>query len=220
MYLQNLAMHFFPHYCICFQKVLQSGLGSMQGNLFFWTHKRNECTHKAKFWGSMLPKNFSLGTFHNDFFHFMTFPSVYLSLRIRHLTRMRVVGVTQIGNTKCVRCLCCKSTSYASRICPLNGDFSDCYLNAEWRGRSCVEVSKIRVSGCARCTQSWVFFKTFKIQFFCCFITRRVWMLQQWSLYEVIEDILPFVLNTKRPLSDIWLLIYRQNTFGCFLKKI
>ena len=43
--------------------------------------------------------------------------------------------------------------------------------------------------------------------------------LQQWSLYEVIEDILPFVLNTKRPLSDIWLVSYKQNSFGCFLKK-
>ena len=42
--------------------------------------------------------------------------------------------------------------------------------------------------------------------------------LQQWSLYEVIEDIMPFVLNTKRPLSVIWLLRYKQNTFGCFRK--
>ena len=40
--------------------------------------------------------------------------------------------------------------------------------------------------------------------------------LRQWSLYEVIEDILPFVLNTKRPLSNIWLLSYKQNSFGCF----
>ena len=30
--------------------------------------------------------------------------------------------------------------------------------------------------------------------------------------YEVIEDILPFVLNTKWPLSNIWLLRYKQNT--------
>ena len=29
--------------------------------------------------------------------------------------------------------------------------------------------------------------------------------LQQWSLYEVIQNILPFVLNTKRPLTDILL---------------
>ena len=60
------------------------------------------------------------------------------------------------------------------------------------------------------------FFKTFKTQHFCCFITRLVKKLQQWSLYEVIEDTLPFVLNTKRPLSDIWLLSYKQNSFGCF----
>ena len=35
----------------------------------------------------------------------------------------------------------------------------------------------------------------------------------------MIEDILPFVLNTKRPLSDIWLLRYKQNSFGCFREK-
>ena len=39
-------------------------------------------------------------------------------------------------------------------------------------------------------------------------------------IYEVIEDILPFVLNTKRPLSDIWLLSYEQNNFGCFSIKM
>ena len=33
------------------------------------------------------------------------------------------------------------------------------------------------------------------------------------DLYEVIEDILLFVLNTKQPLS------YKQKSFGCFLKK-
>ena len=43
--------------------------------------------------------------------------------------------------------------------------------------------------------------------------------LQQCSSYEVIEDILPFVLNTKRPLSDTWLLSYEQNSFGCFFEK-
>ena len=59
-----------------------------------------------------------------------------------------------------------------------------------------------------------------KYSFFCCFITQLVKKLQQRSLYKVIEDILPFVLNTKRPLSDIWLLSYKQNSFGCFLKKI
>ena len=35
-----------------------------------------------------------------------------------------------------------------------------------------------------------------------------------------VEDILSFVLNTKRPLSDIWLLSYKQNSFGCFFDKI
>ena len=38
-----------------------------------------------------------------------------------------------------------------------------------------------------------VFSKMFKIQLFCCFITQLVKMLQQWSLCDVIEDILPFV---------------------------
>ena len=58
-----------------------------------------------------------------------------------------------------------------------------------------------------------------RIHFFCCFITQLVKKLQQWCLYEVIEGILPFVLNTKRPLSDIWLLSYKPNSFGCFLKR-
>ena len=59
----------------------------------------------------------------------------------------------------------------------------------------------------------------FKIQLFCGFITQLVKKLQQWSFYEVIEDPLPFVLNTKRPMSDIWLLRCKQNSFGCFCKK-
>ena len=60
-------------------------------------------------------------------------------------------------------------------------------------------------------------FSTFsKYSFLCCFITQLIKKLQQWSLYEVIKDILPFVLNTKRPLSDIRLLRYKQNSFGCF----
>ena len=65
-----------------------------------------------------------------------------------------------------------------------------------------------------------VFSRTFKIQLFGCFVTQLVKKLQQWSLYDVIEDILPFVLNTKRPLSDIWLLRYKQNSFGCLKKKL
>ena len=63
-------------------------------------------------------------------------------------------------------------------------------------------------------------FKIFKIQLFLLLYYSACKKLQQWSLYEVIEDILPFVLNIKQPLSDIWLLSYKQNTFGCFLKKL
>ena len=62
------------------------------------------------------------------------------------------------------------------------------------------------------------FFKIFKILIFV--ITQLVKKLQQWSSDEVIEDILPFVLNTKRLLSDIRLLRYKQNSFGCFAKNI
>ena len=60
-------------------------------------------------------------------------------------------------------------------------------------------------------------FMIFTILF--CFITQLIKRLQQWSLNEVIEDIRPFILNTKRPLSDIWLLRYKQNSFGCFRKN-
>ena len=73
--------------------------------------------------------------------------------------------------------------------------------------------------GKGRLFRSWAQMKRyimFKIQRFCCFITQLVKMLQQWSLHDLIEDILPFVLNTKRPLSDIWLLRYKQYSFGCF----
>ena len=55
---------------------------------------------------------------------------------------------------------------------------------------------------------------------FFCLVTQRVQKQGHWSLYEVIEDILPFVLNTKRSLSDIWPLSYKRNSFGCFLKKL
>ena len=64
-----------------------------------------------------------------------------------------------------------------------------------------------------------VFSQIHEIQHFCCCLTWLVEKLQQWSLYEVIEDILPLVLNIKRPLNDIWLLSYEQNSLGCFLKK-
>ena len=63
------------------------------------------------------------------------------------------------------------------------------------------------------------FFNIIKILLFGGFITQLVKKLQQWSLCEMIEDVLPFVLNTKQPLSDIWLLRYKQNSFGCFKKK-
>ena len=39
-------------------------------------------------------------------------------------------------------------------------------------------------------------------------------------LYKVVVDILPFVLNTKQPLSNILLLSYKQNSLGCFFYKI
>ena len=64
-----------------------------------------------------------------------------------------------------------------------------------------------------------VFTIFFKIQLLSCFITQLVKKLLQRSLYEVIEDILPFVLNTKRPLSDIWLLRNKQNRIPIFSKK-
>ena len=66
-----------------------------------------------------------------------------------------------------------------------------------------------------------VFSKLLKYSFICCFITHLFKRKpQQWSSYKVIEDILPLVLNSKWPLSDIWLLSYEQNNFGCFLKKL
>ena len=83
------------------------------------------------------------------------------------------------------------------------------------------KISGLRSNlGCAPYSQSWVFFffKMFRIHLFC-FITQLVKKLLQWSLYEVIEDILPFVLNTKQPLNDIWLLRYKHKSFGVFEKK-
>ena len=74
--------------------------------------------------------------------------------------------------------------------------------------------------GCIQKKQNSVFFPYFpKYSILVAGISQLVKKLQQWSLYEVIEDILPFVLNTKRPLSDIWLLRYKQNKFGRFRKK-
>ena len=94
-------------------------------------------------------------------------------------------------------------------------------LPIHWRVIEWGVFFKLLFLRCAWTPKFGCFFKVFKIQcFFCCFITQLVKKLQQRSLYKVIEDILPFVLNTKRPLSDIWLLSYKQNSFGCFLKKI
>ena len=75
------------------------------------------------------------------------------------------------------------------------------------------------MQGVHRTPKIGCFFQIYEIQHFCRFITQLVKKLQQWSIYEVIEDILPFVLNTKRPLSDIWLLRYKQNSLGCFEKN-
>ena len=66
---------------------------------------------------------------------------------------------------------------------------------------------------------SWVFFKMLKILHFGYFITQLVKNIRQVSLYDVIKNILTFILNTKRPLSDIWLLSYDQNSFGVVFLK-
>ena len=86
-----------------------------------------------------------------------------------------------------------------------------------YRMRCFLQVVISRV--CTERPKLGVFSNFSKYSVFCCFITQLVKKLQQWSLSEVIEDILPFVLNTKRPLSDIWLLRYKQNSFGCFRKN-
>ena len=65
-----------------------------------------------------------------------------------------------------------------------------------------------------------VFYYYPKYSFIVAFTYQRTQKPQQWSLIEVIEDILPFVFNTKRTLSNIWLLSYKQNNFGCFWEKL
>ena len=55
---------------------------------------------------------------------------------------------------------------------------------------------------------------------FCCFFTQLINKLQQCSLCEWIKNILLFVLNTKQPLRDIWLLSYKQKSFQCFWKNL
>ena len=69
-------------------------------------------------------------------------------------------------------------------------------------------------NGCAPNAWIWVFFQNFQNFAFFCFITQIVKKLHQWSVYAVIEDILPFIMNIKRPLSNIWLLRYKQNIFS------
>ena len=73
--------------------------------------------------------------------------------------------------------------------------------------------------GVYRTPEIGCFFKMVKMLHFCYFITQLVKKLQQWSLNEVIKDILTSGLNTKGPLSNIWLLRYKQNHFGCFQKN-
>ena len=83
-----------------------------------------------------------------------------------------------------------------------------------YRMRCFLQVVIFRV--CTERPKLGIFTNFSKYSVFCCFITQLVKKLQQWSLSQVIKDILPFVLNTKWPLSDIWLLRYKQNSFGCF----
>ena len=63
--------------------------------------------------------------------------------------------------------------------------------------------------GCAPFAWSWVFFKIFKIQVFVALLLslkKAITMVFIWG-----DRWYPFGLNTKRPLSDIWL----QNSFWC-----
>ena len=87
-----------------------------------------------------------------------------------------------------------------------------------YRMRCFLQLVVFRV--CTERPKLGVFSNFSKYSVFCCFITQLVEKLQQWSLSEVIKDILPIVLNTKRPPSDIWLLRYKQNSFGCFLNNL
>ena len=73
--------------------------------------------------------------------------------------------------------------------------------------------------GAYRTPEVGCFIKILKIQRFCCLITQLVKKLHQLALYEGIEDILLFVLNKKWSLSDILLLRYKQNNFGCSRKN-
>ena len=50
----------------------------------------------------------------------------------------------------------------------------------------------------------------FKMQHFGCLISRLL------KMHDVKENILPLVLNTKQPLSDIWYLRFQQNNLTNF----
>ena len=91
------------------------------------------------------------------------------------------------------------------------------HILESYRMRCFLQLVVFRV--CTERPKLGVFSNFSKYSVFCCFITQLVEKLQQWSLSEVIKDILPIVLNTKRPPSDIWLLRYKQNSFGCFRKN-
>ena len=61
------------------------------------------------------------------------------------------------------------------------------------------------------------FFKIVKILHFCYFITQLVNKLQHRSLYKVIEDVLPYVLNTCMQKSFAW---FQKNADFPFFSKI
>ena len=59
-------------------------------------------------------------------------------------------------------------------------------------------------------------FSTFpKYTIFVTFMSQFTQRVQQWSFYEMMDNILPYVLNKKRPLADSWLWRYWQKRFEC-----
>ena len=86
----------------------------------------------------------------------------------------------------------------------------------------CVSLWKKQVNNFWRnlgCALNARFLKHFQYTAFCLLYYSACKKLQEWSLYEVKEDILLFVFNTKQHLRDIWLLSYKQNRFWCLKKK-
>ena len=106
---------------------------------------------------------------------------------------------------------------------PKNGGPPNFFTYSYWplcvRFRKPQTLTFMRNLGCAPHTWSWMIFWHFPNTACCCFFTQLLNKLQQCSLYELIKNILLFVLNTKQPLSNIWLLRYKQNSFGCFFKS-